>query len=323
MKRDRRRPPHVIVPAPVLGAEPEPVEALFSTTTPSNKEPEMSTVPAVPDSPSTALATIPKGLEAAFSVEEWAGMSLEERGQAMLFFAEEDAATTDGLQVAFPRWKFPTSGGTRFVMDIEGDDPPEEKELRGIVVAKIPGRAFYEGKMITKGKPPLCASQDGLVPDVVPSPAPGANGARTCAACPHAQWGSGTDEKGNPSRGQACKFRIRAFFLRDGLPIPEYISLPPTAAKPFSQYAIQLRQLRTPLIAVETIFGLTKATNSGGTEYQALTLKVGRKLTFAEARAARDMASTFEQHMKRAGIPVDDAPDTEPEVLNEKGERIA
>lgn len=286
------------------------------------------TTPAVIPTQDTALAVLPKGLDGAFSAEEWAAMTLAEKSEAMLFFAEEDAATTDGLQVAFPRWKFPTSGATRFVMDIEGDDPPEEKELRGIVVAKIPGRAYYEGKQITKGKPPLCASQDGVKPDIIPSPAPAANGATTCAACPLGQWGSGTDEKGNPSRGQACKFRIRAFFIRDGLPIPEYISLPPTAAKPFSQYAIQLRQLRTPLIAVETVFGLTKATNSGGTEYQALTLKVGRKLTFAEARAARDMATTFEQHMKRAGIPVDDAPDGEHpsgdhEILDAKGERIA
>lgn len=267
--------------------------------------------------PSTAVATrpvegenlpaaiaIPRGMEGAFSPEEWAEMTPAARLAAIEFYKAEEDATTEGSPLTLPRWKFPTSGATRFVLETDAQDPPEEKELAGIIVAKIPGRGYYEpGKAATKGTPPLCASSDGNVPDVSPSPV---TGARTCAACPMSQWGSGKDGQGNPTRGQACKYRIRTFFMRGDQPLPEYISLPPTASKPLGQYTVQLVQARTPMIAVETVMGLAKQTSGQGIEFQGLTLRIGRKVSFAESSRAREIASKFETLMRRAAVSADD-----------------
>lgn len=261
---------------------------------------------------STSLATaseIPKGMEGAFTPEEWGALTPEERKDALAFFKEESEQTTSGVAVSFPRWKYPTSGSTRFTMDT-ADGTVEEKVLKGVIVFKLPRRAYYPpDSAAASGTPPACSSMDTIKPDVSPSPV---SGAATCGACMFAQWGSG--KNGN---GQACKLRLQVFFLAEGKPIPEYISLPPSALKTFGQYAVGLRQMGVPLVAIETELGLTKAHNKGGVEYQGLTLKPGRKLTFKEAQAAREIANTFERHMRSMGIAVDDAAADDPEPAPE------
>ena len=327
MKRRRWSKPRLTseeMAAAISLYEPLAPEAAVSTSHEEKEEHDMKpknglTVPAtVPNTPpplpapipepapTQALAAIPvpRGLDTIFTPEAWGAMTPADRDDAIAFFQTEDAATTEGLAVTFPRWKFPTSGGTRFILDTEDPEAPELKEIAGVVVAKIPGRGYYEpGQAAAKGTPPLCASADGVAPDVSPSPA---SGAKTCAACPFSQWGSGKDGQGHATRGQACKYRIRAFFLRDSNAVPEYISLPPTAGKPFAQYAVALKQLRLPMIAVETIFGLSKQVSGQGVEFSGLTLKVGRRLSFPEMRTARAIADQFEAHMRRTGLAVEE-----------------
>jgi hypothetical protein len=254
-----------------------------------------------PAQPSTtALATIPHGLP--FTEDEWGAMSSVEQQEAMIFFRQETAATTEGLQVTFPRAKFPTSGSSFWELPSVTGEPEAAKEIEGVVVFKQNTRAWWRGldgktSFEITNVAPTCSSLDGKTP--VPSPD---QQAMSCAACPHAAWGTGKE-----GRGQACKSRLNVFILRPGDEIPTLISLPPTAIKPFGAYAVGLRQKKSALIATTTIFGLQDAKSSGGTAYKGIALRMGKPLTFSEMKAARAISDAFESAMAQRGIQVDEA----------------
>jgi hypothetical protein len=268
------------------------------------KEPTMTPQP--PSEPSTALAptaapsalaVVPPGLP--FTPEEWGTMTDAEKAGAIAFFREEQAQTTEGLDITFPRVKYPTAGSSFWEVPTPTGDADAVKELEGVVVYKQPVRAYWPLDQEPGKNPPLCSSLDGIVPVEGPG-----KQAATCGHCPHAQWGTGKD-----GRGQACKARLNVFLLREGQDIPMLLSLPPTAIRTFSQYAVQLRQARSALVAVTTVFGLTKATSSGGVDYKALTLKIGRKLSYAEMRQAAAIREVFEAQMAKRGIRIEEATD--------------
>lgn len=257
--------------------------------------------------PSTALATIPHGLP--FSEDEWTAMSPVEQQEALAFFREETAATTEGLHVTFPRAKFPTSGSSFWEIPSVTGEAESVKEIEGVVVFKQNTRAWW-GDPLTQetsfeitNTAPTCSSLDGVTPvESVEKQAV------RCSVCPHAKWDTGKE-----SRGQACKSRLNVFILRPGDEIPTLISLPPTAIKPFGAYAVGLRQKKFALIATTTIFGLQKAKSSGGTDYMGIALRIGTPLSFADMKAARAISDAFESAMAQRGIQVDEAAGEEPE----------
>lgn len=286
--------PSIRGPFPRRPTMPDPVTLEDSMTTPT---------PAVP---SAALATMSHGLP--FSEEEWGGMSPADQESAVVFFREETAATTEGLQVTFPRAKFPTSGSSFWEIPSVTGEPEAVKEIEGVVVFKQNTRAWWAGadgetSFEITNTAPTCSSLDGVTP--VESPT---RQAMACAGCPRAAWGTGKE-----GRGQACKSRLNVFILRPGDEIPTLISLPPTAIKPFGAYAVGLRQKKSALIAVQTLFGLQKAKSSGGTDYTGIKLQMGKPLTFTEMKAARSISDAFESAMAQRGIQVDEAAGEEPE----------
>lgn len=261
--------------------------------------------------PSTALAPLSHGLP--FTEDEWTAMSEIERRDAMVFFREEVAATTEGLTVTFPRAKFPTSGSKFWELPSVSGEPEALTEIEGVVVFKQNTRAWWAGEdgktsfEITNSAP-TCSSLDGVTPMETPG-----RQAMTCASCQHSAWGTGKE-----GRGQACKSRLNVFILRPSDEIPTLISLPPTAIKPFGAYAVGLRQKKSALIATTTIFGLQKARSSGGTEYTGIALRMGKPLAFADMKAARAISDAFESAMAQRGIQVDEAKD-EPEEPGAEG----
>jgi len=267
---------------------------------------EVPMVPSTPAAPTTALAVIPHGLP--FSEEEWAALSPTEQQEAIAFFREETAATTEGLQVTFPRAKFPTSGSSFWELPSVTGEPEAAKEIEGVVVCKQNTRAWWMGadgktSFEITNTAPTCSSLDGITPVESED-----RQAETCAKCPLAKWDTGKD-----GRGQACKSRLNVFILRPGDEIPTLISLPPTAIKPFGAYAVGLRQKKSALIAVTTIFGLQDAKSSGGTAYKGIALRMGKPLTFTEMKAARTISDAFESAMRSRGIQVDEAAAEDPE----------
>jgi hypothetical protein len=258
-----------------------------------------------PAAPSTALATLPNGLP--FEEAEWAAMSETEKQDALAFFREETAATTEGLQVTFPRVKFPTSGSSFFELPSITGEPEAVREIEGTIVFKQNVRAWWMGEdgetsFTVTNSPPACASFDGVKPNAGEH-----RQAENCAGCPRAQWDTGKE-----GHGQACKARLNVFILRPDEEIPTLISIPPTALKLFSKYAVGLRQKKSALIATTTVFGLQDQTSSGGTAYKGLTLRMGKPLTFADMKAARAVSDAFASAMTQRGIQVDEAAGEEP-----------
>jgi hypothetical protein len=269
-----------------------------------------ATKPAHP-TPETALekpeamplvAPVPAGLP--FAPEEWAAMSEADRAEALAMWQDETKETTRGVRVEFPRVKYPTSGSSFWEIPTATGEPDAVKTIEGIVVFKMPVRAYWPLDAEVGNNPPTCASRDSLVPDPE-SPEPQA---RTCAACPRGKFGTGKE-----GRGQACKQRLNVFVMLAGETLPTLISLPPTALKPFGQFAVQLRKQNLPLTAITTVFGLTDARSGGGQTYKGLALRVGRRLAFAEMKAALGIRGAFEAEMARRGITVEEAkaPDEE------------
>src|SRR3990167_6865431 len=122
--------------------------------------------------------------------------------------------------------KSPPSGASFWEVPSVTGEAEAVKEVEGVVVFKQLMRGYWESAEVTN-TPPTCSSNDG----VEPKPGPGRQAA-ICTACPHSQWGSGKE-----GRGQACKQRLAVFFLRENEEIPTLLSLPPTAIKPFGAYA--------------------------------------------------------------------------------------
>src|SRR5262245_12695809 len=77
------------------------------------------------------------------SEAEWQAMSENERRELLLWFAEEEQATTEGITVTFPRVKYPTSGTMYWqVPTAEGQLKPIS-EISMVVLAKAECRVFY------------------------------------------------------------------------------------------------------------------------------------------------------------------------------------
>jgi hypothetical protein len=286
---------------PAAAVETVTAPVLEEPITHDQEEPPMPTAdrPSViaTTSQDQALATVPRGLEEMFSAEEWALMPPEERAAAVAFFREEQRETTDGLDITFPRVPYPTSGSSFWEVPTASGEPEARKTLEGIVVYKQPTRAYWPlDAEVSKKNPPTCSSPDGITPLEGEG-----KQAKTCGICPHARFGTGRD-----GHGQACKARLQTFVLMGDEEIPTLVSLPPSALKTFSDYAVQLRKANSALLAVTTVFGLTDERSNAGISYKALTLKIGRKLTYAEMVRARKIRELFEAQMAKRGLQVDD-----------------
>lgn len=320
-------------------ATPPPMTPPPAPVAPSMKETPMST-------PSTALATtsslktmeqlassqqVPEQIKESIDQAEWDLMTTAHRVAAIEFLLAEMKTTTEGLPITFPVVRYPTSGSSFWEVPTAAGEPEALKLLEGVVVFKQMVRVYYPFGQAVAKQPPTCASLDMVRPSTdIAEPQDGGKG---CAACRWAQWGSARNQDGTPSRGQACKQRLRVFLLRPNEEIPTLLSLPPSSLKTFGQYALQLRQSKASLVAVTTVFGLADATSNNGTPFKSITLKVGRRLRYEEMKQAAEIRAAFEQQMARRGIHVDEgaggeAPDETPpangaQVLDQGGRVVA
>ncbi|HHY45728.1 MAG TPA: hypothetical protein GX506_00310 [Firmicutes bacterium] len=141
-------------------------------------------------------------------------------------------------------------------------------EVRGVIVFKQKTRGLWErGSNI-----PLCSSMDGKTGTTAEGET------RNCATCPYNQWGSGTNEAGQPTKGKACKEMRRVFIAQPGAYVPVFISLPPTSLKAFDTYCSARLSRGIADTAAETIFRLIPEKSDAGFSYAVIQCKMGRKL---------------------------------------------
>ena len=115
------------------------------------------------------------------------------------FSNEELADDYAGLQLSFQRVKIPGGGSLQF--EIPGDDPENPdyaKTIEGVIIYNHQASAYWpEGSEYDDTVTPLCSSVDGITGCGTPG--------GSCAMCELNKYGTGTDSKGNPSKGKACK----------------------------------------------------------------------------------------------------------------------
>jgi len=114
--------------------------------------------------------------------------------------------------------------------------------------------AFNPGE---EGKSPDCFSTDGERPD----PTSLAVQSDLCATCPHNQFGSGTDQNGNATKGKACAdSKLLAIFIPGSRktetdPKVYQFKIPPASLKNFGLYVKQLSAAGIPLGTAQTLVG--------------------------------------------------------------------
>ena len=260
--------------------------------------------------------TVPTFMREVFSPEDWVAMDTRSRMEAIAFMQAEQAATTDGLDITFPKIKYPTAQAGVWVVPDATGTPQYRPTVAGVILFKQPVRAYWPIEKPLSNDPPMCSSPDGRKPDT-PGPIDAEKGrqANWCAECPRSAFGTGKE-----GQGQACKARINSFTLMDANghdarqpleleEIPTLISVPPSQLRAFSEYAVQVRKTSVgSLLAHTTVFGLRDDRNKQGTEFKALVLSTGKKLTYEQMQACRKISDSFEDQFRRRGFVPDEEP---------------
>jgi len=170
-------------------------------------------------------------------------------------------------QFTLDQIRVPSGGILKFKVIDEDDEEQFVKEVEGIIVHHMIGRAYWE-KGIDEGAeqgPPDCSSSDGFVGV--------GNPGGSCANCDFNQWGTG--DKG---KGKACREFRHVFILTPDSLIPTVMVFPPTSVKNYTKFAMRKTGRNESLHARTTVFSLEEA-QSGGIKYGKIKVKSGKHLT--------------------------------------------
>lgn len=163
--------------------------------------------------------------------------------------------------------KVPGGGGLTFEIPTEDPDNPDTvKEIKGVIVYYHQQNAYWSDTN-SADKVPECASFDGVqgcnryTGEVI-----------QCSQCQFNKWGSGRDERGNKTRGKACKNTYRMFILLENQLFPWVIVVPPASMKVLEAYRgnLIIRPPYRPVNMVVTRVTLKKMTSNAGKVYGQL-----------------------------------------------------
>lgn len=185
------------------------------------------------------------------------------------------------------RVKIPTGGALTWEI---GDDE-SSKMLEGIMVHWRDGCAYWEESFDSSGggTPPDCSSQDGLTGIGTPG--------GICGKCPFNEFGSGTDAKGKPTKGKACKnFRV-LFMMRPEELLPMAVIVPPTSLREVRRYFLRLASRAIPYHSLVTQLTLEKTKSGEGITYSRIKCAASTRLSAKEQEAIKSysdgIASAF------------------------------
>lgn len=208
--------------------------------------------------------------------------------------------------------KIPAGGGLAYEVQGEDDDDVEYmKEISGVIVFTHRMNGYWPNSYGTgegEDKIPLCSSMDGktgLCRDT--------GEVRSCESCPMNQFGSGTDAKGEASRGKACKNMRRLYMMLDGDPNFYLLTVPPTSIKEVNRQLAKIMGSKgIPYTGLIVSLKLEKAVNSGGIAYSKVVIEKKGLLPAAVANTAKEMRREIKAQYQNMAITLDDyatAPD--------------
>lgn len=198
---------------------------------------------------------------------------------------------SDGLsRFDLPVVKVPAGGGIAWEIPNAEGDTDIMKVLEGILLAVQDQRTYWKETFGASGgsTPPDCYSLD-LVTGYGD---PGGD----CRSCPFAQFGSGLDEAGNQTRGQACKQQKILWLLTPYSLLPYIVVVPPTSLKPVKSALVKLAGQGMALGSYRVQLSLNATKNASGVSYAQIVMKAAGKLSpeeRARVRPMKDMVSSL------------------------------
>lgn len=202
--------------------------------------------------------------------------------------------------------KLPAGGGLAYEVQGDDDDDVEYlKEITGVIIFTHRANGFWPGSYGSGddgNKIPLCSSMDGKT------------GMRTdtgeivtCESCPYNQFGSAADDKGNQSRGKACKNMRRLYIMRDGNPNIYLLTVPPTSIKEVNKQLMKIMGSKG-IPYTDLIIGLKleKATNANGIAYSKVVIEKKGLLPAEAAAKAKELRRQIKEKYQSLAITMDD-----------------
>lgn len=187
---------------------------------------------------------------------------------------------------------------------------PMGQPLLAVIVAYNPPnagftKAWYQGSYVEGGEDnaPDCASANGVYPDThIESPQ-----AAACASCPKNQWGSGTDQNGQPTRGKACRDGKTLYVVAPdeiGHGNVYALQIPPSSFKPLTHLAQQFARNNAPIYA-----GVVQITFDPNAAHPLLQFAVHSRLDVDSVMAAKARAesSEIQAELERSVVPTNAA----------------
>lgn len=134
---------------------------------------------------------------------------------------------------------------------VNATDPDEPASYIEVAILNLQrSKTFYiDGYVEGAAEKPDCDSSDGVTPDSnIATPQ-----CSTCALCPNNAWGSGTNDKGEATKGKACSDVQRiAVAAVSNLDDPMLMRVPPASLKNLAEMSKQLSKKNIPLNGVVT-----------------------------------------------------------------------
>ena len=202
--------------------------------------------------------------------------------------------------------KVPSGGGIAYEVqgEEEGDADPM-KEILGVIVFTHRLSGYWPGSFGSakdaKDKIPVCSSMDGKTAVWTET-----GEVRTCETCPYNQYGTGTDDKGNPSKGKACKNMRRIYMMMDGDPNFYLLTVPPTSIKDINKQLARILASGIPYTGMVVSFTLEKVKNSGGIAYSKVQVKKSGILPKAAAEAVKALHQELKAQYKNTAVTSED-----------------
>lgn len=201
--------------------------------------------------------------------------------------------------------KIPSGGGLAYEVQGEEDEDTEYmKQIDAVVIFTHRANGFWPGAYGSgddQNKAPACASMDGKTAIWTDT-----GEARSCENCPMNQYGSGTDQAGQASRGKACKNMRRIYLMMSGDPNLYLLTVPPTSVRDVNKQLTKILAGGTPYVGMILRFTLEKAQNSGGIVYSKVVIKKAGPLPAAVAAQATELRRQIKEQYQSVALTLDD-----------------
>lgn len=190
--------------------------------------------------------------------------------------------------------RIPTGGASIFEIPSKIGESKAEKRLEGVILFATSSRAYWDKKYSGGSEPPTCSSPDGETAEpradetgataTIPAQKDPDTGRLLCHTCklggPDA-WGTAINEKGEPTRGKACREMRQVFLLTPSKLLPVLLTLPPTSIQPWRGYLLGLADEEMSWQDIVTEVTLQKVTGKGP-DYSQAVFRPGTPLPDAE-----------------------------------------